>query len=368
MRTAAILATLLAAAASPALAQHEGHPMPLASPPPATKTPPKPKHGPRPAPTPAAKPPVAAAPAQPPMPPMPMPAPAEAPDDASAVAPAMDGPAKTSEEDPASDSMAEMPVMEGMDLGSSDEAVGDEPPPPAPTDFAADRVFDPATMARARLALRAEHGGTTISTVLLNVGEYQFRAGENGYRWDGEAWFGGDLNRLVIKSEGESGIDSGVEAADVQALYSRAIGPFFDLQAGLRQDLQQGPKRTYATVGFEGVAPYWFETSGALFLSSKGELLGRLEGTYDLRLTQRWILQPRVETNLSGQDIPELGLGSGVSNIELGVRLRYEIKREFAPYVGVSFDRTLGGTADYARALGKGVESTSFVMGVRAWF
>jgi len=299
---------------------------------------------------------------------MPMPAHAEAPDDASAVAPSVDRPAERSKEDPASDSMAEMPRMEGMDHGSSDEAVGDEPPPPTPTDFAADRVFAPAAMARARAALRAEHGGTILSMVLLNVGEYQFRDGENGYRWGGEAWFGGDLNRLVIKSEGEGGADSGVESADVQALYSRAIGPYFDLQAGLRQDLQSGPKRTYAAVGFEGVAPYWFETSGAVFLSSKGELLGRLEGTYDLRLTQRWIVQPRVETNLSGQNIPELGLGSGVSNIELGVRLRYEVKREFAPYVGVSFDRKLGGTAEYARALGKDVESTSFVIGVRAWF
>lgn len=366
MRAAAILAALLAAAASPALAQHQGMDMPM--PAPVAKPAPKPRPVPRPARKPAAAPPAAAALVPTPTPPMPMPAPAEAPDDASAVAPAMDGPAETSKEDPASDSMAEMPGMEGMDPGSSDEVVGDEPPPPVPTDFAADRVFDPAAMASARAALRAEHGGSILSMVLLNVGEYQFRDDENGYRWDGEAWFGGDLNRLVIKSEGEGGIDSGVEAADVQALYSRAIGPYFDLQAGLRQDLQRGPKRTFATIGFEGVAPYWFETSGALFLSSKGELLGRLEGTYDLRLTQRWIVQPRVETNLSGQDIPELGVGSGISNIELGVRLRYEVKREFAPYVGVSFDRKLGGTADYARTLGKDVESTSFVIGMRAWF
>lgn len=366
MRTAAILATLLAAAAGPALAQHQGMDMPM--PAPAAKPAPKPKPKPKPVPRPARKPappPAAAAPASPPMPPMPMPAPAEAPDDASAVAPAMDGPAESSMEGSASGSMTAMP---GMDDGAADETVGDQAPPPVPTDFAADRLFDPAAMARARAALRAEHGGTVLSMVLLNVGENQFRDGEDGYRWDGEAWFGGDLNRLVIKSEGEGGADSGVEAADVQAFYSRAIGPYFDLQAGLRQDLQRGPKRTYAAVGFEGLAPYWFETSGALFLSSKGELLGRLEGTYDLRLTQRWIVQPRVETNLSGQDIPELALGSGVSNIELGVRLRYEVKREFAPYVGVSFDRKLGGTADYARVLGKDVESTSFVIGIRTWF
>lgn len=366
MKTAAILAALLAVSASPAFSQHSGMAMPM--PAPVAKPAPKPKPVPRPARKPAAKPTVAADPSPPPVPPMPMPTPAEAPDDASAVAPAMDGPAEASKDDPASDSMAGMPGMEGMDHGAGDDEVGDEPAPPVPTDFAADGVFDPAAMASARAQLQMEHGGSVISKVMANLAEYQVRDGENGYRWEGEAWIGGDINRLVIKSEGEGGVSSGVDAAEVQALYSRAVSPYFDLQAGLRQDLQSGPKRTYATVGFEGVAPYWFETSGALFLSNKGELLGRLEGTYDLRLTQRWIVQPRVETNLSGQDIPELGLGSGVSNIELGVRLRYEVKREFAPYVGVSFDRKLGGTADYARARGKDVESTSFVIGVRAWF
>lgn len=253
------------------------------------------------------------------------------------------------------------------DPGLSDEEPGIEPAPPVPTDHAADRVFDPATMARARGQLHMEHGGGVFSKVMINLGEMQVRDGETGYRWEGEAWVGGDINRLVIRSEGEGG-GSGLESAEVQALYSRAVGPYFDFQAGLRQDLQSGPKRTYATLGFEGLAPYWFETSGALFLSSKGELLGRLEAAYDLRLTQRWILQPRVEANVSGQDIPALELGSGVSSIEMGLRLRYEIKREFAPYVGISFDRRFGGTADYARAAGKDVAATSLVIGVRTWF
>ena len=351
MRTVTILAALLAASASPALAQHQGMAMPM--PAPAAKPAPKPKPVPRPARKPAAKPAVITSLPAPPQPPMATAA--VEPEDASTAAPATDG-------------MAGMPGMEGMDHGSSDDEAGDEPAPPVPTDFAADAVFDPAAMARARAQLQMEHGGSVLSKVMINLGEYQVRDGENGYRWEGEAWVGGDLNRFVIKSEGEGGTNSGIDAAEVQAVYSRAVSPYFDLQAGLRQDLQSGPKRTYATVGFEGVAPYWFETSGALFLSNKGELLGRLEGTYDLRLTQRWILQPRIEANLSGQDIPELELGSGVSNIELGLRLRYEIKREFAPYVGISFDRKFGGTADYALAVGKDVEATSFVIGVRAWF
>jgi copper resistance protein B len=316
MRTLSILTAILAVSATPALAQHAGHPMPPADP--------APRAAPTAAPVQASQPPAAQA------------------------------------------DMAAMPGMDAPTPDASDEVVGDEPAPLVPADFAADSVFDPAAMARARSQLHMEHGGGIYSKAMISLGEYQFRDGEDGYRWEGEAWVGGDINRFVVKTEGE-GTDE-LESAEVQALYSRAVSPFFDLQAGVRQDFQSGPKRTYASVGFEGVAPYWFETSGALFLSSKGELFGRLEGTYDLRLTQRWILQPRVEANLTGQDIPELELGSSVSNIELGLRLRYEIKREFAPYVGVSFDRKFGGTADYAHIAGKEVEATSFVIGVRAWF
>lgn len=316
MRIAALLAAVLTAAATPALAQHEGHQMPPASSPPAPK--------------PAAKP-----------DPAPVPAPAASPE--------------------------AMPAMEGMDHGAMVEEVGSEPPPAPPTDHAADGVFDPAAMARARARLQAEHGGGILSKVMLNLGEVQLRDGETGYRWDGEAWIGGDLNRFVLKTEGE-GADGDLEAAEAQALYSRAVGPYFDLQVGLRQDFEPTPRRTYFTVGFEGLAPYWFETEGAVFVSNKGDLSARLEGTYDLRLTQRWILQPRAEVNLAARDVPELGLGSGVSNVELGLRLRYELRREFAPYVGLSFERKVGGTADFARALGESAEATSVVFGLRAWF
>lgn len=259
--------------------------------------------------------------------------------------------------------MGQMPGMPGMD-----EQVGQEAAPPPPEDHAADRLFDPAVMAAARSQLRKEVGGGTFSMVMLNLAEYQVRNGEDGYRWEGEAWFGGDINRVVFKSEGEGGIRSGVDTAEIQALYSRAIGPYFDLQAGVRQDLEPIPRRTYFALGVEGLAPYWFETNAALFLSTEGDLVARLEGTYDFRLTQRLILQPRAELNLSAQDIPETDIGAGLSNLELGLRLRYEVRREFAPYIGVSFDRKFGGTADFARQRGDSVEQVSFVVGVRAWF
>ena len=242
------------------------------------------------------------------------------------------------------------------------------PPPPPPTNHAADRFYDPIAMAAARAVLRAEHGGATFSKLMANLAEYQARSGGGaGYRWEGQAWFGGDINRLVLKSEGEGSRRDGLDSAEVQGLYSRATGPYFNLQAGVRQDFKPRA-RTSATVGVEGLAPYWFDLEGALFLSNKGELLGRAEATYDLRLAQRLILQPRVELNLAAQDTRETRTGSGISNAELGLRLRYEITREFAPYVGVSYARKFSRTASYARALGEDPAATSFVVGIRTWF
>jgi len=245
---------------------------------------------------------------------------------------------------------------------------GNAPAPAAPEPNYADRVWGREAMAPARAAMMSEHGGGTFSQVMLDLAEYQVRNGRDGYHWAGEAWFGGDINRLILKSEGEGAFGEGVESVEVQALYSRAVGPYFNLQAGIRHDIRPGPSRTYATVGFEGLAPYWFELEGALFLSDRGDLLGRIGGYYDQRITQRLILQPRAEINLSAQDMPANGIGAGLSDIELGLRLRYEIAREFAPYVGVSWERKVGATAEFARAHGEDPSSASVVFGVRAWF
>lgn len=240
-------------------------------------------------------------------------------------------------------------------------------PPPAPTGLAAERLYPPGAMDAAYAAMLQEHGGMPAYMLLFNIAEYQVRNGSDGYRWDGQAWFGGDINRFVLKSEGEGSTRGGLETGEVQALFSHAIGPYFNLQAGLRQDFQPTPARTYATIGVEGVLPYWFETEAAVFLSNHGELLGRLQGYYDQRITQRLILQPRIEANLSAQDIAETGIGAGVSNIELGLRLRYEIRREFAPYFGISYDSKIGKTADFARIGGNDVHNSSIVFGIRMW-
>jgi copper resistance protein B len=239
---------------------------------------------------------------------------------------------------------------------------GDAPAPAAPSPTYADRIWGEAAMAPARARLRREHGGATFSQVMLNIAEWQPRSGADGYRWDGEAWFGGDVDRLVVKSEGDGRFGTGAEG-EVQALYSRAIGPYFNLQGGVRQEI--GTDRRYAVAGVEGLAPYWFDVEATAFLSDRGDVLARVEGYYDQRITQRLIVQPRAEVNVSAQAVSRDRIGAGLVDAELGVRLRYEIRREFAPYVGVSWERAFGETR---RLRGRGDGAVGLAVGLRAWF
>ena len=167
--------------------------------------------------------------------------------------------------------------------------------------------------------------------------------------WDAQVWYGGDYNKLWFETEGEGPTGESPEA-ELQALYHRPFSPFWSWQAGVRYDLRPDGEEdiAYAALGLQGLAPQWFET--------------------DLTLTQRLILQPRLELNVSGSDVPELGLGSGLTSTEAGLRLRYEIRRELAPYVGVRWERLHGDTRDLARSEGEPTSVTSFVVGLRAWF
>lgn len=256
----------------------------------------------------------------------------------------------------------------GHDIPAATAAVPPGAAPPAPQDHAADAFYDPVVMARARDGLTREHGGMTYSRFMLDRLEYRPQKGADGYAWEGEGWIGGDVNRFALKTEGEGKAGGGVEGAEVQALYSRAINPWFNLEAGVRQDFRPQPQRSYAVVGIEGLAPYWFEVGAQAFVSNKGDAHLRLGGSYDQRITQRLILQPAAEVNIAAQDVPDIGVGAGLSDIELGLRLRYEFAREFAPYVGVNWERKLGQTARYARAEGDRASAVNMVMGIRFWF
>jgi copper resistance protein B len=251
----------------------------------------------------------------------------------------------------------------GTDLPATDS-----PPPPVPTDHAADAIYGAEAMAMGRHHLVDYHGGQKFSQVMLNIAEVQWRKGREAYEWDGEAWYGGDIGRFVLKSEGEGEFGGALEKAETQALYSHAIGPYWNLQGGVRYDIRPNPSRAYATIGVEGLAPSFFDVEAAVFLSNKGELLGKLEGYYDQRITQRLILQPRAELNFAAQDTPELHTGAGLSDAEVGLRLRYDIRREFAPYVGVQYRRAFGDTRRFLRADGEDTGGWSVLTGIRTWF
>lgn len=247
-----------------------------------------------------------------------------------------------------------------------------EPPPPQEAysgpRHAADMLFDPGEMTRARAHLRAEQGAFKTYWIMVDRLDARFREGRDGYLWDAQAWYGGDIHKLWLKTEGEGTFDESTEQAEIQAVWSRAVTPWFDFQLGARHDFRPEPERTHLVLGLQGLVPYEYEIDAAAFLSEEGDLTARLEAEYDLQITQRLILQPRLELDFSAQDIPEIGTGSGVSSGELGARLRYEFAREFAPYVGIEYERRFGGTADYARAAGEDTGGWNVLAGLRAWF
>jgi copper resistance protein B len=244
------------------------------------------------------------------------------------------------------------------------------PPPEALSGpaHAADAFWGLEGMQRSRNILRVEHGGMPASKFLIDRAETRLRDGRDGYLLDMQAWYGGDIDKLWLKSEIEGDWGRKLEHAEVQALWSHAIGPWFDVQAGVRFDPQPGPNRTHLALGIQGLAPYWWEVEGTIFLSNKGELTARAEAEYDLRITQKLILQPRIEVDLSAEDIPELGVGSGLSEASLGLRLRYQISPLIAPYVGVEYEHAFGNTRDFRLSEGEKADGFSLLAGLRWWF
>ena len=235
-------------------------------------------------------------------------------------------------------------------------------------EHAADTLFDPATMADAREQLLLETGGMLTSAIFIDELEAAWDEEDEGYAWDAQGWYGGDLHRFWWKSEGEGDFESEIEYAELQLLYSRAITPYFDVQAGVRQSYRPEGDRTDFVLGVQGLAPYWFEVSAEAFVSDESEFTARAQAEYDLRLTQHLIFQPSAEINLSAADIPEFHIASGITAIELGARLRYEVRRDFAPYVGVEWESAVGETRDLLESSAEEAEATRLVVGLRAFF
>ncbi|PSD12921.1 copper resistance protein CopB [Stenotrophomonas maltophilia] len=231
-------------------------------------------------------------------------------------------------------------------------------PIPVPTDADRAAAFPPI----AHDAM--EHAPQINSLLLIDRLEHWDGKNSTGQAWEATGWIGGNINRLWLRTDGERSRGR-TESSSLEALYGRSVSPWWDVLVGVRQDFQPADSRTWAAIGIQGLAPYKFESSATLYMGSGGQVLAKAEVEYDVLLTNRLILQPLLEATIAAKDEPEYGIGRGLNKVEAGLRLRYEFSRRFAPYIGISHERTFGDTADYA---GDHARDTRWVAGVRMWF
>jgi copper resistance protein B len=211
------------------------------------------------------------------------------------------------------------------------------------------------------------HDNGIFSYVLFNRLEAWDAHPGAGLGWEGQAWIGTDLNRTWLRSEGAR-VAGRTESADLEILYGRSISPWWNLLAGVRHDVAPGQAQNFAALGVVGLAPYKFEVEATAYLGQSGQSAARVEIAYEVLLTNRLIAQPWLEINAYGQDDARRRIGAGLATVEAGLRLRYEITRRFAPYIGIVHERAFGRSAQWRRADGETVDDTRLVAGVRIWF
>ena len=233
-------------------------------------------------------------------------------------------------------------------------------PVPEPTDADRAAALRPASG-------HAAHDHGLHRFVLFDRLEAGRADGHDSTAWALHAWFGTDTDRLWIRSEGER-TGSTTERADVELLYGRGVTPWWDVVAGVRQDFGAGPSQTLAAFGMQGMTPYKIEAAITGYVGEGGQTALRAEAEYDTLLGERLILQWLAEAEAYGRRDDRRGIGAGLNSFEAGVRLRYEFRREFAPYVGVAWERVYGDVADARRAEGDDIDELRFVAGVRFWF
>ena len=218
------------------------------------------------------------------------------------------------------------------------------------------------------LPVYAHEGDDPLLTrVMIDQLEWRDSDESDLYVLEAQGWIGKDLHKLWIKTDVER-VDGETEEAEIQALYSRAIAPYWDVQIGVRQDLKSTPKREWGVLGIQGLAPYFFEIDAAIFIGDSGDTAARLSAEYEWMITQKVVLSPEVSVNFYGQNDMQRQTGSGLADAQAGLRLRYEIRRELAPYIGVNWTKSFGNTADFMREHGESPSDTQWVAGVRAWF
>jgi copper resistance protein B len=211
------------------------------------------------------------------------------------------------------------------------------------------------------------HDNSIQNYVLFDRFEAWNAGNGTGLEWEGQSWIGTDLNRLWLRSEGER-IDGRTESADLEVLYGHSFSPWWDVVTGIRHDFKPGGSQDFAAFGVIGLAPYKFEVEATAYIGQSGQTAARLEVEYETLLTNRLILQPLLEVNLYGKDDARRGIGSGLSTIEAGLRLRYEVTRQFAPYIGIVRERAFGSTAGFRHDDDEHIDDTRFVAGLRIWY
>lgn len=197
--------------------------------------------------------------------------------------------------------------------------------------------------------------------------EYFQHEGSDAFAFESDFWIGKDLHKFWLKTEIEHE-GSETEEFELQALYSKAISPYWDMQLGVRHDFKLPEERTWAVIGFHGLAPYYFEIDSALFIGANGDIAARFEAEYEMMLTQKWVLSPELEASFYGQDDLTNRIGSGLSSLSLSLRLRYEFIREFTAYVGFEHSKQFGQTSRFSIQDGKNDEENNFVVGIGFWF
>jgi copper resistance protein B len=254
------------------------------------------------------------------------------------------------------------PTPAAHDHAAMGHAMVAEPKTPLPAITEADRAA-----AFPALTSGQEHHSQWFSKVLVDELETWEADDGRALRWGAQAWVGSDLNRVWLRSGGER-VGGVTEAADVELLFGRGISPWWDVVAGVRHDFRPGDGRDYLAVGVIGMAPYKFEVDATAYLGESGQSALRLEAEYEALLGPRWVLQPKLEAAFYGKDEPARGIGQGLNTLEAGLRLRYEVRRRFAPYVGVAWERAYGQAARLRRMDGADVSDLHMVAGVRLWF
>ena len=272
------------------------------------------------------------------------------------------------------------PAVEAVDHA----AMGHEMPPDASVDHAAMGHEIPVAPAEPLLPIpvlsmadraaafpgvvaHAAHDDGIHSYWLLDRLEAWDADDGTGVGWEAASWVGTDLNRLWLRSEGER-VGSSIETADIEVLYGRSVSRWWDVVAGVRHDFGEGPSQSFAAFGLMGLSPYKFEIEATAYIGQSGQTAARLEAEYDTLLTNRLILQWQAEVDFHGKDDELRGIGAGLGSFEAGLRLRYEVTRKFAPYIGVAWEHAFGQTADFRRAAGEAINDARLVAGVRIWF